>query len=305
MTFTSCVYAQPALACSCDYLAYGFIGPYTSRLPANAVGIPWFVSTERAPPPWTEDRFAVDEDRFTLEILDRGEFLQVPLCIDIAQEVATQFDTYLIYHIGPTDEALRPRATYHVTDRLDPERFGESHGDRQVVVEIDHEALSADTALTLHVGTARFDGLNVAVADGRCSGWLKVSQARIAARLPAELPKWEGQLLCRTFVDGIEWVVRGSLCSQVEPGRGWDGVAHDRVFAACEEPSFRPITPVLEPGRHTVMAGLGCRARTSCWRPPSSPSIWSVPTSRLDAPRHSRSSKNTGIYPMSRSFCGF
>lgn len=36
-------------------------------------------------------------------------------------------------------------------------------------------------------------------------------------------------------------------------GRGWDGVAHDRVFVACEEPSFRPTTPVLEPGRHTVM----------------------------------------------------
>lgn len=252
VTFTFCVYVQPALACSCDYLAYGFIGPYTSRLPANAVGIPWFVSTERAPRPWTEDHFAVEEDRFTLEILDRGEFLQVPLRIDIAQEVATRFDTYLIYHIAPMDQALRPGATYRVTDRLDPERFGESHGDRQVVVEIDHEALSANTALTLHVGTARFDGLNVA-ADVSCSGWLKVSQARIAARLPAELRKWEDQLLFRTIVDGTEWVVRGSLCSQVEPGRGWDGVAHDRVFAACEEPSFRPMAPVLEPGRHTVM----------------------------------------------------
>lgn len=119
-------------------------------------------------------------------------------------------------------------------------------------MEIDHEALPADTALTLHVGTARFDGLNVA-ADVSCSGWLKVSQARIAARLPAELRKWEDQLLFKTIVDGNEWVVRESLCSQVEPGRGWDGVAHDRVFVACEEPSFRPTTPVLEPGRHTVM----------------------------------------------------
>ena len=252
-TFTISGYAQPALACSCDYLAYGFIGPYTSRLPSNAVGIPWFVSTERARRSWTGDDFAVDEDRFTLEILDRGEFLRVPLRIDIAQEVATQFDTYRIYHIGPMDEALRPGATYRVTDRLDPGRFGESRGDRQVVVEIDHEALRVDTALTLHVGTARFDGLYVAAADGMCSDWLKVSQARIAARLPAELRKWEDQLLFRTFVDGNEWVARESLCSQVEPGRGWDGVAHDRVFAACEEPSFLPMTEVLEPGRHTVM----------------------------------------------------
>ena len=253
LTIAFCVYAPHALACSCDYLPYGFIGPYTSRLPANAAGIPWYVSTRRARRPWIEDRLAVDEYRFTLEVLNDGQFLQIPLRVDAAQEFATRFDTYLIYHIGPMDEALRPGATYRVTDRLDPQRYGEPYEDVQVVVEIDHEALSAETLLTLHAAPARVDSFHVAAADGMCSGHLKVSQARIAARLPGELRKWEDQLLFSTIVDGKQWVARRSLCSQVEPGRGWDDVAHDRVFAACEEPSFQPVTPVLEPGSHTVM----------------------------------------------------
>ena len=252
LAVSSGVYAPHASACSCIYLPYGFIGPYTSRLPANAIGIPWYVSTERARRLWDTNMFEVESSRFTLEVLREGQFVQVPLRITVAQEFATEVDSYLIYHIGPKDGGLKPGTTYRVTDQLEPAIYGETHGDREVVVEIDRETLAADTPLMLHVGNANVNGLYVAAADGMCSDWLKVSQVKIAARLPGQFSKWEDQLLFRTIVDGKPWQVRRSLCSLVEPGRGWDSVAHDRIFAACEEPSFLPFSPVLAPGRHTV-----------------------------------------------------
>lgn len=246
------IFAPYASACSCFYLAYGFIGPYTSHLPANALGIPWYVSTKRTRRPWDDDLFDVDESRFSLEVLREGEFVPIPLHISVAQEFTTLIDTYMIYHIYPKDGKLKPGATYRVTDLLDPQRNGESHGDREVVVEIDLETLSVNTPLNLHVEHARVAALSVA-ASVSCSGWLKVSQARIAARLPGEFMKWEDQLLFTTIVNGRPWLTARSLCSLIEPGRGWDSVAHDRVFTACEEPSFSPIGQALAPGKHSVM----------------------------------------------------
>ena len=245
------VYAPHVSACSCIYLAYGFIGPYTSRLPANAVGIPWYVSTKAARFRGKDDWFVVDESRFILEVLNKDQFVPIPLNITVAQEFDTEIDTYMIYHISPKDGGLRPGATYRIIDQLESGFRNETHNDREVVVEIDHETLTTDTQLNLHVGKANVNRLYIA-ANGSCSGRLLGSQARIAARLPTEFRKWEDQLLFRTIVDGETWQVRRSLCSLVEPGRGWDSVAHDRIFAACEEPAFLPISPVLPPGRHTV-----------------------------------------------------
>ena len=252
LTVASCICAPDAWACSCVPPGFGFIGPFTSRLPANAVGIPWYVASDRAFTRRDEDGRAVDDERFTLEILHEGQYLRIPLHITVARKLVNRFDRYRIYHIEP-DNGLQPGAIYRVTDRLGSGGYGESHGGRQVVVEIDHEALSDDTPLSLYVSSARVDSLVVAADDAGCSGLVTASQARIAARLPSELRKWEDQLLFQTIVDGKRWVVRRSLCSHREPGRGWDDIAHDRVFAACEKPSFRPAIPLLRPGRHTVM----------------------------------------------------
>lgn len=246
-----CAYTSYAFACSCFFLQFGFIGPYSSRLPANAIGIPWFVSNKLARKPWNEDYFVADEQRFALEFLDAGEFRRIPYRIVMAQEFDTQFDTYLIYHIVPKDDGLQPGATYRVTDLLDPESYGEAVDDRQVVVEVDHEELPVDTALTLYIGSAKRDNLRIA-ANAQCSGGLAMSQVNVAARLPGQFQKWEDQLLFRTIVDGKQWDARSSWCSQIEPGRSWTDVAHDRVFVACETPDFFPIVPVLESGVHTV-----------------------------------------------------
>ena len=251
LVVSCCAYAPQSLACSCNYLAYGFIGPHTSRLPANAIGIPWYVSTKAAHYRGEEDWFVVDEGRFSLEVLNKDQFVPIPLRITVAQEFTTDVDTYMIHHISPMDGGLMPGATYRVLDRLKTE-LRTVHGGRGVVVEIDHETLSADTPLILHVGNTKISGGLSVAANMSCTGWLTVSQARIAAWLPRDFRKWEDQLLFRTIVDGEPWQVRSALCSVVEPGRGWDGVAHDRIFAACEEPSFSPISPVLAPGRHTV-----------------------------------------------------
>ena len=94
-----CLHAPHAWACKCVPLDYGFIGPYTSRLPANASGIPWYVSTERARRSSNEDQFAVDEARFSLEILDEEQFRQIPLRVAVAEEFSRQFDdTFHVRH---------------------------------------------------------------------------------------------------------------------------------------------------------------------------------------------------------------
>ena len=252
LTTALCFHGPTALACSCDHLAHGFIGPETTRLPANAIGIPWFVSTgQRARRPWNEHRFAVAEDRFTVEILDAGTFREVPFDIGGPEEFARPFsDTFLIYHIVPRDGGLRPGASYRVSDRVASERDRE----RQVLVTVDREVLSDDATFTLEVGSATTESISVAVDDGSCGAGLEVSQAKITATLPDEAQKWRDQLLFRTFVDGNPWDYRSSYCDRIEPGSAADGRGRDRVFVACQEPSFgRYLTSVSNQGGHTVM----------------------------------------------------
>lgn len=251
---TICAFTSHASACSCFHLEFGFVGPYTSRLPANAIGIPWFVSTRAIRDLrdiFNESYLEIDEQRFVLEILDAGEYRRIQHRLVFVQEFNTQFDDYFIYHIMPYDKGLRPGTTYRVSESLKPTKYGMSVVDRQVVVEVDHQLLSSGTPLTLHIGSTKRENLRIS-ADAQCSSYLLTSQAQVAARLPGELRKWEDQLLFRTFVDGKQWDAKASWCSHVAPGRSWGDVAHDRIFAACEPPDFKPSVPVLDPGVHTV-----------------------------------------------------
>ena len=236
LTIGCCAFASSAVACSCGAgIGSAFTSPAASRLPANAVGIPWYVTKHWLRQPSSEDEFAVDADRFTLDRIVDGQYRQIPLRVDLLEEYETLNSTYLIYLIGPRDGGLRPGATYRATDRLAPVERSRSRDNRQVVVKIDEDALSADTSLTLHVGNAKVEEFDVA-AGVSCSVTIRASQATIAARLPTDLRQWEHQLFFRTIVDGVRWDARGSWCSRIEPGRSWDEVAHDRVFAACEDP---------------------------------------------------------------------
>ena len=58
----------------------------------------------------------------------------------------------------------------------------------------------------------------------------------------------------RTIVDGeFNWVARDSLCKTIPPGRSWESVGHDRIFAACKKLSgLHYVEYDLVPARHTL-----------------------------------------------------
>ena len=61
-------------------------------------------------------------------------------------------------------------------------------------------------------------------------------------------------MLYRTIVDGeINWVAYKSLCETIPPGRSWEAVGHDRIFAACKKLSgLHYVEYDLAPARYTL-----------------------------------------------------
>lgn len=253
-----------ALACSCvDTLEAGFVGRETSqrpaRVPANTEGIAWYVSRsaklrrdesvfgDRQPAGGggrvsKKNAGIVNGGYFKVATFKHYTFHELPARVSHAGDFSTPTGDFLVYVIAPS-EGLTPGATYTVTHNL-ATMVPRGLVERRVVVTIDHEVLSADTPFTLDIGPPTTKIIDVA-ATGSCSSGHKVSEARIISRLPPVADAWRDQLLYRTIVDGEPWQPRGSICQVVEPGRSWDDVGADRIFAYCETSDTRrsPDTP--------------------------------------------------------------
>lgn len=239
----------PALACSCaPTLEVGFVGQETSRLPANAEGIAWYVSE------WAKDRRgeSVSDDRLTLEIFEGGTFYELAAHISRAEDFSTPKGDFQIYLIAP-GEGLTPGATYRVTDNLGTMARGE-RVERRMIVTIDPEILSTHTAFTLDIGPPNHKIIHLA-AGMSCSSVHEVSEVWITSRLSGVAHGWRDQLLYRTIVDGEPWQPSSSLCSRVEPGRSWDDVGTDRIFTFCRAHDSRrdDAAPVARQSRRTVV----------------------------------------------------
>lgn len=249
LAISSCLSFTPALACSCYWPPeVGFVGQETSRLPANAEGIAWYVSK------WWKDHRgeSVSGDRFTLEIFEGGTFYELAARVSHAEDFATPKGDFLVYLIAP-GEGLTPGATYRVTDNLATMVRGE-RVERRMVVTIDPEILSTHTPFTLDIGPPNFKMIWLAAAAS-CSSAHEVSEVWITSRLSPVAHAWRDQLLYRTIVDGKPWQPRSSICSRVEPGKSWDGVGSDRIFTACGARDDRDhdATPVATESQRTVV----------------------------------------------------
>ena len=241
--------SAPAHACSCGFPDdWGFIGSENGRLPANAAGVAWHVPVRYGrPEPRAEDLVS----RFTVEVREEGEFR--PLSVKVSPVEGFSG----IYVVAPEGEGLKPGATYRFTvDRID--RYERGH--KQVLVTVDRETLSAKTALTLDMGPVTTQYIGVA-ASGSCFNSLRASQVGVEAKLAQEAQQWREQLLYRTIIDGEErWYAARSLCATIPPGRSWEAVGHDRVYAACKEEGdddewsgYSLGATGLEPGQHRLM----------------------------------------------------
>lgn len=252
--------APSAYACSCRAVKnWGFIGPKTGRLPANAAGVIWYATYW-----WNADRNRSNEDleaRFKVEIREQGKFR--PLSVQVRPAEGFR----RIYVVAPAGERLKPGATYRFTvDKAYKyaDRYEDVH--RQVLVTIDHEKLSAGTKLALDLGPVTTENITVA-AGGSCKAKRRVAQVSINGRLPKGAQRWRAQLLYRTIVDGeINWYARKHMCYPVVPGRSSleRAVGHELVYAFCKRPEpgsnlggyFGPSRPPglpLPTGRHTLM----------------------------------------------------
>ena len=230
-----------AHACSCAYFPdCGFIGPPAGRLPANAAGVAWYGPVLEPP--------EVLDERFSAEILERGEFRALSVEVNPVEEFSTAREG--VFVVAPKGDGLKPGATYRFTvDRTDP--IGCGH--KQVLVTVDDETLQAGTSFTLDVGPAAHEAIPIAAAV-TCSETLEVSQVAIRASLARNAQPWREQLLYRTVINGeVHWHPTNNMCHEIVSGRSWESVGHDRVFAVCGEvPSPHVIPLLLKPRRHTV-----------------------------------------------------
>ena len=184
-----------------------------------------------------------------MEIFKRGEFRALPVEVSVVDEFSTLRSG--MYLVAPQGDELKPGATYRFTvDRAD--RRGRGH--KQVVVTIDQETLSATATFGLDVGPTTNEVIELAAAV-TCSDGLNVTQVRISGNLAHSARRWREQLLYRTIVgEEIHWRPRASLCQIIAPGRSWESVGQDRIFASCAGRSHEPFIPlVLKPRRHTLM----------------------------------------------------
>ena len=212
-------------------------------MPANAAGVAWY-----KPEVWfTSEEIRDNENlaaRFTVEIRKAGEFRFLPVKVSPVEDYPG------IYVIAPEGEGLKPGATYRFTvDKADTYE----EGNKQVLVTIDHQVLSANAEFILDIGpiTTEFIGVSAEVS---CSDGLEVSQVKAERKLAKDAQKWREQMLYRTIVDGeINWVAYKSLCETIPPGRSWEAVGHDRIFAACKKLSnLHYVGYKLAPARHTL-----------------------------------------------------
>ena len=231
-----------ANACTCSFSHdWGFVGPEIGRLPANAVGVAWYAPQRQDPKEL--------ERRLSVEILEGSGFRVLPVRVSIVEEFSTESSG--MYLVAPKGVELTPGATYRLTDnRADWNGLGH----KQVLVTIDREILSAKTSFSLDVGPVTIEVIHVAAA-ALCFDILFVAQTRINGNLPQNAQLWRENLLYRTIVDeDYHWRPRTDLCMPVVPGRNWESVGQDRIFASCEglpHPYFMP--PVLKPRQLSVM----------------------------------------------------
>lgn len=226
--------ATPVHACSClDISDWGFIVPQNGRLPANAVGVPWYSSSSNFLPGIAP--------RFTVEVQEDGEFRSLSVRVDSLEGFNG------LFVVGPQDGVLQAGATYRFTVDKVAEH---SEGHRQVSVTVDRQNLNDDTPLSLNAGPVESGFISVPLPVF-CATVLWVRQVRVEAQLHPEAQRWREQLIYRTVIDGQRtWHEWRNMCSEVPSGRSWEAVGHDRIYVGCERREH--LGARLEAGLHRI-----------------------------------------------------
>ncbi|MCY3969982.1 MAG: hypothetical protein OXG74_08610 [Acidobacteria bacterium] len=248
-----------AWACSCPFVSYwGFVGPETGRMPANAHGVIWFI-------PRTEivragGRFvsrpvsAKRLDEFTsnlrVEVLVNGKYSRLPTGVveyKPPEDWSSWGRLFLIRPVGGFD----PGSTYRFTDRNRgrwkhwPYPVYEQAALQQVTFTVDEEELAAQD-VALEVSSPGTDSFWIATGAS-CLRKADVMNVRASVELP--VPEWRGSLLYATWVDGKRWRGASSICSRIVPGRSWKHgqAGTDTIYADCASHPERLVEDGIDP----------------------------------------------------------
>ncbi len=186
-------------------------------VPRNAPGVPWWFTRG--------DGVSDLREVLTLEQLGDGGAREV--------EVRVTEIGWGSYVAGPAEGWLVGER-YRVSSDLGGAVSGPS--DLQVAAaefEIAGD-LNASLSLALQFEPMFVGEIPMQSSEGSCTQTAKASYVDLALELPELGEVLSDQLHFETFVDGRRWSPQESLCSEVQPGRSWQGAARDRVFALCE-----------------------------------------------------------------------
>jgi len=247
---------RPVGACSCIVgLGEGFLIPEKRTLPANARGLLWWAGGRHVPRNDTKKLNV----RFLVQRIDKDKPAEVPFDLEWIRGGLV---------LVAVNERLRPGSVYRFTGRqgdlpLGPIRMVESDepvSERSLEVTVSTaKLLPLALAPRLEFGERKKGRLHVQ-AGGSCSIEINAAQVPVRMVLPPWLEKWKHVLFFRTLVDDKPWEPRGSICTQVPPGRSWVGKGEDLLYAGCPDGDAEPgqVKLVflgdggLESGRHTV-----------------------------------------------------
>ena len=250
---------SPVSACTCETPPHwGFLGPEIGRLPANAVGVLWYL-----PPDWSAERSAEEIDRLIGNL--RVEILRANGYTERAVEVVRYSDPLIparrsleSYFLVAPAEGFTPGETYRFTDHSDEKWQGDwpAAGQRQVVVTVDRHELTPDARLKLSLTAPAIDEELSVRTGGSCSRSIRASNVQATTKvLTSGIDwHWHRQLLHRTLVDGQVWAPRSSLCQFVPPGRSWAREAgKDLIYSECGwKPGKRWSPDISRPSMRTL-----------------------------------------------------
>jgi len=219
-------WAPIAHACKCVELAPGFRVGEDTRLPANAVGVPWIgrVQDDARPggKPQAED--------FRIEVRD-GSFWRAlaPMVIespDLAQALKGPDDEPIVL-VGPRG-GFRPGTMYRMSSSLRAERSA-------VEIAVAERSFWVGKLKATATVAPVVSGLVVAATrSGSCVTTFQGVSTTVKLVLPESLERFRGALLF-AFLDaqGRVWRPDLSLCERTPTGASSMGPGHERLYASC------------------------------------------------------------------------
>lgn len=176
-------------------------------------------------------------DQLNWEVRHATESVEVPTTLTPVDPQIIEFPepSFWICHQLVFGEELTAGESYVIrANRLIASR----HQNEQETIDVAvfHTTAPAEIPTTigeLGLADSSEDSLTIESLAGDCAATVNAVHCGVTLELSAEAEPWRDALYFGTFVDGVPWFPRHSMCETVSPGTSWVGRGTDLVFAIC------------------------------------------------------------------------